>query len=125
MLPLQHSDNCSLIFINLNIALALHVDGAYPKISVMLSHSLTSPICGYTHDSLRGKVPKFHVVPPIFPIILFQARWSKPVTTQASADPSGHISNHRAALQIDFGLELQNIYIYIYFVFFSFLLFAV
>lgn len=104
----------------------LHVDGAYPKSSVMLSHSLTSPICGYTHDSLRGKVPKFHVVPPIFPIILFQARWSKPVTTQASADPSGHSSSDRA-LQIDFGLELQNIYIYIFilFYFFSFLLFTV
>lgn len=99
----------------------LHVDGAYPKSSVMLSHSLTSPICGYTHDSLPGKVPKFHVVPPIFPIILFQARWSKPVTTQVSADPSGHSSSDRAALQIDFGLELQNIYIYLfYFLFFLF-----
>lgn len=80
----------------------------------MLSHSLTSPNCGYTHDSLRGKVPKFHVVPPIFPIILFQARWSKPVTTQAGAEPSGHISSDRSALQIDFGLELQYIYFFLF-----------
>lgn len=50
----------------------------------------------------------------LFSQLFFQAHWSKPVTTQASADPSGHISSDGAASQIDFGSELQNFFFFLF-----------